>query len=83
MVGPLALDLAPKLRVNAVSPGVIATPYWDKVGNFKDAVFAKTAASLPVGRVGYASFFLPVMLFLLTFFFSRYILVLLKMSQVL
>ena len=30
IIGPLALELAP-IRVNAVSPGLIATPYWDRM----------------------------------------------------
>lgn len=52
MVRPLATELAP-LRVNAVSPGVIDTPWWDKVAKeFKDSVFAHQAKTLPVGRVG-------------------------------
>jgi NAD(P)-dependent dehydrogenase (short-subunit alcohol dehydrogenase family) len=73
MVGPLALDLAPKLRVNAVSPGVIATPWWDSVGNFKDTIFAEAAASLPVRRVGYVScLFFYVIVFLTFFFFPFY-----------
>src|SRR4029079_11348936 len=29
IIGPLALEFAP-IRVNAVSPGLIATPYWDR-----------------------------------------------------
>lgn len=49
----LALELAP-IRVNAVSPGMIITPLWDRVGTReeRDAIFAKTAVSLPVQRVG-------------------------------
>lgn len=53
MVGPLARDLAP-LRVNAVSPGFIDTPYWDRA--LDDATRAKTyeamAQIVPVQRVG-------------------------------
>ncbi|MBJ6763813.1 SDR family oxidoreductase [Myxococcaceae bacterium JPH2] len=52
MVPPLALELAP-LRVNAVSPGVINTPWWDKApAAQRDAIFATSAATLPVRRVG-------------------------------
>ncbi|WP_026341374.1 SDR family oxidoreductase [Actinomadura atramentaria] len=51
-VRPLAVELAP-LRVNAVSPGVIDTPWWDAVpAERRAAMFAASAAALPVGRVG-------------------------------
>src|SRR4051794_40049610 len=48
----LALELAP-VRVNAVSPGIIDTPI--RAAMLEEArreMLAKTAASLPVGRVG-------------------------------
>ncbi len=52
MVPSLALELRP-LRVNAVSPGVIATPWWDRVSEeFRNNYFAQTAAALPVERIG-------------------------------
>ncbi|WP_242886270.1 SDR family oxidoreductase [Actinomadura litoris] len=52
MVRPLATELAPR-RVNAVSPGVIETPWWDALPEAqRAAVFAEHAAALPVGRVG-------------------------------
>ncbi|HTK09901.1 MAG TPA: SDR family oxidoreductase [Ktedonobacteraceae bacterium] len=52
IVPTLALELKP-LRINAVSPGVIATPWWDRVPEaFRNTIFSQTAASLPVGRVG-------------------------------
>ncbi|MFC0039822.1 SDR family oxidoreductase [Actinomadura rayongensis] len=52
MVGPLATELAP-LRVNAVSPGVVATPWWDGLpADQREAMFAEHAAKLPVGRIG-------------------------------
>nr|WTB32301.1 SDR family oxidoreductase [Streptomyces sp. NBC_00830] len=54
MVRPLATELAP-LRINAVSPGIIATPWWDaRPAEQREAIFAKHAATLPVGRVGQA-----------------------------
>ncbi|GAA4512658.1 SDR family oxidoreductase [Actinoallomurus oryzae] len=54
MVRPLATELAP-LRVNAVSPGIIATPWWDKMpARQREEMFAEHAAALPVGRVGQA-----------------------------
>jgi len=52
MIPPLANELRP-LRVNAVSPGVIETPWWDRVPEeFRNTYFAQTAATVPVGRVG-------------------------------
>ncbi|MFF0521671.1 SDR family oxidoreductase [Actinomadura nitritigenes] len=54
MVRPLATELAP-LRINAVSPGIIATPWWDKMpARQREEMFAEHAAALPVGRVGQA-----------------------------
>src|SRR6202051_2794896 len=48
----LALELAP-VRVNAVSPGLIATPLWSGMAEEKRAaMFAGAAASLPARRVG-------------------------------
>jgi NAD(P)-dependent dehydrogenase (short-subunit alcohol dehydrogenase family) len=50
----LAAELKP-LRVNAVSPGVIDTPWWSFVpDDAKAALFADYAAKTPVGRVGTA-----------------------------
>jgi NAD(P)-dependent dehydrogenase (short-subunit alcohol dehydrogenase family) len=52
MVPPLAAELAP-LRVTAVSPGVVDTPWWDRMpAARREAVFRDAAASLPLGRVG-------------------------------
>ncbi|MBF6173296.1 SDR family oxidoreductase [Nocardia blacklockiae] len=52
MVPPLAVELAP-LRVNAVSPGVIDTPWWDRVPEDQRRVlFDGISATTPVGRVG-------------------------------
>jgi NAD(P)-dependent dehydrogenase (short-subunit alcohol dehydrogenase family) len=48
----LALELKP-LRVNAVSPGVVDTAWWSGFpAEARAGLFAQTAASLPVGRVG-------------------------------
>ena len=52
MILPLARELAP-IRVNAVSPGVVDTAWWDsRPKEMKEAFFAASAKSLPVGRVG-------------------------------
>jgi NAD(P)-dependent dehydrogenase (short-subunit alcohol dehydrogenase family) len=51
VVRPLAVELAP-LRVNAVAPGVIETPWWAGMpGPVRDGVFAAAAAA-PAGRTG-------------------------------
>jgi NAD(P)-dependent dehydrogenase (short-subunit alcohol dehydrogenase family) len=53
MVPPLAAELAP-VRVNAVSPGIIDTNWWDGMpADQKDAYFQGVAATSPVGRVGH------------------------------
>jgi len=52
MIRPLALELAP-VRINAVSPGIIDTPWWDAVPpEPRAALFASAAAITPAGRVG-------------------------------
>jgi len=52
MVAPLAAELAPR-RVNAVSPGVIDTPWWDAQGpGVREATFDAFASVVPAGRVG-------------------------------
>jgi NAD(P)-dependent dehydrogenase (short-subunit alcohol dehydrogenase family) len=54
MIGNLARELAP-CRVNAVSPGVVDTPWWDRFPvEVRAGVFAEQAETLPVGRVGRA-----------------------------
>jgi NAD(P)-dependent dehydrogenase (short-subunit alcohol dehydrogenase family) len=50
----LALELAP-VRVNTVSPGLIATPLWDKLEpQARQAMYDGAAARLPARRVGQA-----------------------------
>lgn len=52
MVAPLAVELAP-LRVNAVSPGVIDTQWWNAMpDDQRQAYFDAVAAVTPVRRVG-------------------------------
>jgi NAD(P)-dependent dehydrogenase (short-subunit alcohol dehydrogenase family) len=52
IVPPLSAELAP-LRVNAVSPGVIRTPWWDGLPESeRDGVFQAFAAAAPAGRIG-------------------------------
>lgn len=54
LVRPMALELAP-LRVNAVCPGLLDTPYWDGVPDARrQEMFDWSAAHVPVGRVGTA-----------------------------
>ncbi|HKS43786.1 MAG TPA: SDR family oxidoreductase [Amycolatopsis sp.] len=52
MVPVLAVELKP-LRVNAVSPGVVDTPWWDFLGpEAREQAFAALASATPAGRVG-------------------------------
>lgn len=52
MVKPLARELKP-LRVNAVSPGVVETPWWDRLPqDLREKVLQQTAAASLVGRNG-------------------------------
>lgn len=52
LVKPLAVELSP-LRVNAVSPGVIDTPWWNIYDKeTRELLFKQFAAMTPVGRIG-------------------------------
>ncbi len=54
MVPILARELAPR-RVNAISPGIIDTPWWSALPQTaREEVFAGYSASVPLGRVGEA-----------------------------
>jgi len=54
LVRTLAVELAP-VRVNAVSPGIVATPTYDAMADDdRNAMFDRLAGALPVGRVGTA-----------------------------
>ena len=48
----LALELAP-IRVNAIAPGIVATPVWDSMPEKERfAYFQKAGQKLPCGRIG-------------------------------
>jgi NAD(P)-dependent dehydrogenase (short-subunit alcohol dehydrogenase family) len=62
----LALELAP-IRVNAVSPGLIATPLWSAMADDKrEAMFAGATARLPARRIGQPEDIAKAVLFLAT-----------------
>jgi NAD(P)-dependent dehydrogenase (short-subunit alcohol dehydrogenase family) len=62
----LALELAP-VRVNAVSPGLVATPLWSGMPNDKrEAMLASAAQRLPAGRVGHPEDIANAVMFLVT-----------------
>ncbi|MEU4245853.1 SDR family oxidoreductase [Amycolatopsis sp. NPDC026612] len=51
LVSALAVELAPT-RVNAISPGVIATSAWNTAVPDRDLLFQRVAATAPARRVG-------------------------------
>lgn len=54
LVKPLAVELAP-IRVNAVSPGLVDTPWWDALPEeARRGYFAQAAQALPARRVATA-----------------------------
>ncbi|MDM4762436.1 SDR family oxidoreductase [Galbitalea sp. SE-J8] len=54
LVAPLAAELAP-VRVNAVSPGYVDTPWWSMVPDAdREGLFAQVAANLPTRRIATA-----------------------------
>jgi len=61
----LALELAP-VRVNTVSPGMIATPMWAGSDETRAAKFEAVAARLPVQRIGQAEDVANAIVYLVT-----------------
>jgi NAD(P)-dependent dehydrogenase (short-subunit alcohol dehydrogenase family) len=54
MIKPLAIELAP-VRVNAISPGLVDTPWWSAMPEgMRNDFFATIGEMLPVGRVATA-----------------------------
>ncbi|MFL6548160.1 MAG: SDR family oxidoreductase, partial [Povalibacter sp.] len=65
LVKPLAVELRPR-RVNAVSPGVIDTPWWNWMSpDQKRSAFEKFARATPAGRVGRAEDVAQAIVFLI------------------
>lgn len=60
----LAADLAP-VRVNAVSPGVVDSGTWDRLGDGKTGLLSKSAAGTFVGRHGEAGDVVDTVMWLL------------------
>ncbi|WP_433679293.1 SDR family oxidoreductase [Nocardia sp. CA-119907] len=50
----LAVELAP-IRVNALSPGIVDSGAWDKMGPTKDQFFTNVATTIPARRIGHPS----------------------------
>ncbi|MCL2015094.1 MAG: SDR family oxidoreductase [Defluviitaleaceae bacterium] len=70
MIPSLAVELAPrKIRVNAISPGVVDTPVWSKLGLPDDVIkdmFDQQAKSIPLARVAHAEDIAQTAAFLLS-----------------
>ncbi|WP_106529056.1 SDR family oxidoreductase [Chitinophaga niastensis] len=65
MVPTIAKEIKP-LRINAVSPGVVDTPWWDFLpADAKAGAFREYASQLPVGRIGQPDDVADTILFLM------------------
>ncbi|CAB3773806.1 SDR family oxidoreductase [Paraburkholderia humisilvae] len=65
MIGTLARELAP-MRINAISPGVVDTAWWDRFpADVKTNLFRQQAETLPVRRVGDAQDIAHAIVFLM------------------
>ncbi|MGC0379683.1 SDR family oxidoreductase [Streptomyces sp. SAI-229] len=62
LVQALAVEIAP-LRVNAVSPGIVDSGAWDKLGSAKEDFLAGVAQRNPARRVGTADDLVDAVLF--------------------
>jgi NAD(P)-dependent dehydrogenase (short-subunit alcohol dehydrogenase family) len=60
----LAVDLAP-VRVNAIQPGLIDTPFLDTLGERRNTFMAEYSKRLPVGRPGRAEEVADAVIFLM------------------
>lgn len=60
----LAADLAP-VRVNAISPGVVDSGAWDRLGDGKAGLLSRSAAGTLVGRYGEAGDVVEAVMWLL------------------
>ncbi|TVT33121.1 SDR family oxidoreductase [Amycolatopsis rhizosphaerae] len=65
LVEALAVELAP-VRVNAISPGIVDSGAWDKLGADKQGFLRATAAKNPARRVGSTEDLVRAVLFALT-----------------
>jgi NAD(P)-dependent dehydrogenase (short-subunit alcohol dehydrogenase family) len=66
--GALARELAPRVRVNCISPGLIATPVWESVvpdASERSALLERLAEKLPMKRIGHADEIAHAALFLM------------------
>ena len=70
-----SVALAPRIRVNAVCPGVFRTPMWERIIGDRDAefgpgagaeYFAQVCAAAPLGREGHPDELAQVVIFLLS-----------------